>query len=205
MKSINKKIALTLTVIMGVVLLTGCSSLTNMFKDFAEDWKGLQMTVMTYDENSQMIDRIEGKSLSIKRNKKFDSTDSDGFSNEDSKVLNITIGGKTMTHVGSSLIAAERGLTDYFNEYEQTVNIENQDKSIPIVNSMFNNFKNEWSPKSRIVLIRSQNGTPLATYIGDEVSVDSTDVPSSTNLLIDGKRLFIYRCDFTVYDTDMLK
>lgn len=201
----TKKMALLTMVAVSVIALSGCSSLKNLFKDFQEDWKGLTMTLRTYDEESQVIDEISGKSMSITRNTEFDSTDSDGSSNSDSKVLDITIGDNEMTHVGSSLIAAEEGLTDYFDEYSKTVNIEDMDRSTPIINRLVNNFKNEWNPKARIVLIRSQNGTPLATYVGDEVSLSSTDVPSSTQLLIDGKRLFIYRCDYTIYDLSMLE
>lgn len=199
------KRSLIMGAMLTLVLLftTGCSLMDSLSKDFNENLKGLNMTVRTYDENSQIIDEMNGKSLSITRNSEFDSTNSDGFSNHDSKVLNITLGGNEITHVGSSLVAAENGLHDYFDDYAKTVDISNQDRSTPVVNRIVNKFKNDWTGKARIVLIRSQNGTPLATYVGDEVSLFSTEVPSSTNLLIDGKRLFIYRCDYTVYDLSL--
>lgn len=199
-----KKAVIGAVLSLSLLMLTGCTELSSLFKDFEEDWKGLTVNISTYDENSQVIDSISGKSMKIERNKKFDTTDGDGSSRKDSSVLDITIGGKTITHVGSSLVAAESGLHNYFNEYAKTVDVVNGDRSIPILNSMMNKFRNEWAPKSRVVLIRSQNGTPLATYSGDSVAVESTDVPKSTSLLIDGKRLFIYRCDFTVYDSSLL-
>lgn len=54
-------------------------------------------------------------------------------------------------------------------------------------------------------MIRSQNGTPLAAYAGDRVSLDKSDAPKTSELLIDGKRLVIYRCDYTIYDRELLE
>lgn len=198
----NTKRIMKLTVLAGVtlLLLTGCSMLDSWGKDIKEAWQGLPVTVQTYDENSQIIDRVKGKSLSITRDKRFDLTNSDGDVTSASKVLNITVGGKEVIHVGSSLIAAEDGLVDEFDNFAKTNDITNMDRSVPFMNRMANGFKNKWKPTSKVVLIRSQNGTPLATYVGDEVMVESTDVPSSTSLLIDGKRLFIYRSDYTIYE-----
>ena len=54
------------------------------------------------------------------------------------------------------------------------------------------------------ILLISQNGKPLATYVGDSVSVFSVDIPKTTAFLVDGKILIVYRCDYTVYDTALL-
>lgn len=163
------------------------------------------MTVRTYDENSQLIDEMSGKSLSISRNEEFDSINSDGSSNSDSSVLKITLGKYEIDHVGSSLIAAEEGLDDVFAKYQATVTTENENKSIPVLNRMVSKFKNDFTGKKKIILIRSQNGTPLATYVGDKVSLYASDAPKTSELLIDGKRLIIYHCDYTIYDSDLVE
>lgn len=36
------------------------------------------------------------------------------------------------------------------------------------------------------------------------VSVFATDIDKSTGILIDDKYLLIYRCDYTLYDTELL-
>lgn len=55
------------------------------------------------------------------------------------------------------------------------------------------------------VLIRSQQGLPIAVFTGDEVSTfQAKNIPNSTALLIDGKRVFLYRVDFSIYDTSLL-
>lgn len=82
--------------------------------------------------------------------------------------------------------------------------LNNMQHGVPIINSLVNDFKNSFTGKEKLILIRSQNGTPLATYAGSNVSLYSTDVPKSTGLLVDGKYLFVYRCDYTIYDLALL-
>ncbi|OJG71760.1 hypothetical protein RV11_GL003481 [Enterococcus phoeniculicola] len=170
------------------------------FKGFEESFKGLEMTIQTYDEESQLIDSIIGKSIMIERDSTFDSK----LESKDSSVIQITIGEKEMHHVGSSMIIAEKGLENVFDEYAKTVDIQNMQRGVPIINSLVNDFRNSFTGKQKVILIRSQNGTPLATYAGDNVSLYKTDVPKSTGLLVDGQYLFIYRCDYTIYDLDLI-
>lgn len=205
MKKMNKFMKVGLLAAVATITLTGCALLESWGKDIKENWTGIPVTVRTYDESSQVIDQVHGKSMNITRDERFDLTDSEGELSKASKVLKITVGGKEMTHVGSSLVAAEDGLVDQFEEFSKTTNINNMSRSVPVMNKMVNGFKNNWSPESKVILIRSQNGTPLATYAGNSVRIENTDVPSSTSLLIDGKRLFVYRCDYTIYDMNMFE
>lgn len=204
MKRITKIIKIVPVLILSMVLLSGCTDLLNWGKDFKQDFKGLDMIIQTYDNDSQLIDSIKGKSVKIEKDTTFDRKDSEGETRKESKVLSITVGGQNMTHVGSSLIAYEDGMNNVFEEYAKSVAIDNQKKSVPMLNSMVNEFKNDFTGKSKTILIRSQNGSPLATFTGDSIRMSDTEVPSSTNFLIDGKRLFVYRCDYTVYDNKLL-
>jgi hypothetical protein len=171
------------------------------FKDFEESFKGLEKVIQTYDEQSQLIDQITGKSILIERDSTFD-TDAE---TKDSSVIQITIGTKEMHHVGSSMIIAEKGLENIFDDYAQTVDAQTIQRGVPVINSLVNDFKNSFVGKEKVVLIRSQNGAPLATYGGNNVSLYKTDVPKSTGLLIDGQYLFVYRCDYTIYDLALLE
>lgn len=201
MKKKNNKVKLLLLLGMVTLVLAGCQNVKMWFKGFEESFKGLDMVIQTYDEESQMIDRIEGRSVMIERDTKFD-TDSES---KDSSVIKITVGGNEMHHVGSSMIIAEKNLENIFDDYAETVDIESTKRSVPMINSMVNDFKNDFTGKKKVILIRSQNGTPLATYAGNNVSLYSTDVPKSTGLLIDGQYLFVYRCDYTIYDLALLE
>lgn len=110
----KKKYLIILLLTIGLITLSGCQMIENWLKNAKEEWIGLEMTVRTYDENSQLIDQMSGKSLSISRNEEFDSVDAEGNSKEDSSVLKITLGKYEIDHVGSSLIAEEKGLKDVF-------------------------------------------------------------------------------------------
>lgn len=201
----KKSLRLLSLCLLSLLFLSGCQNIQNWFSSFKAEWIGLKMTVRTYDENSQLIDQMSGKSLSISRNREFDSVDADGASNADNTVLKITLGNYEIDHVGSSLIAAEEGLEDVFSKYQETVATEDTNRSIPVLNRMVSRFKNDFTGKKKVILIRSQNGTPLATYVGNKVSLYASDAPQTSELLIDGKRLVIYRCDYTIYDRELLE
>lgn len=191
-------------VLTATIVLSGCNWLEMKFGNIKEQFIGRELTIQTYDENSQLIDRVQGKSVSIEADENFSLKDVEGNTVEKSSVLNITVGGKQMLHVGSSLIAYEDGLEDLFDMYSQQVDLENFDRSVPFINRMVNDLANYTTGKEKIVLIRSQSGQPLATFAGEDVSYYATEMDKSTGLLIDGHYLFIYRCDYTIYDLSLL-
>jgi hypothetical protein len=187
-----------------LLLTTGCNWFSNEMGIMKSALKGREAIIQTYDEESNIIDRVEGKSIDIGADGSFEITDNEGSTVQKSGVMNITVGGKTMMHVGSSLILSEKGLTNVFEEYAKTTNLANNDRSIPFVNKMVNSVKNLTSGQKLLILVRSQSGKPLATFVGNDVSYFTTDIDKSTGFLVDGKYLFIYRCDYTVYDLSLL-
>jgi hypothetical protein len=187
------------------VLLSGCALWGNAMGNIQQHLKGKEATIRTFATDGKMIDRIKGKSMSIGADGKFDLTDSNGATVQKSDVIVYTVGKAAATHVGSSLILAEDGLVDVFAEYQKTVDIENMDKSIPIVNRMISDLKNITTGKKKVILIKSQDGIPIATYMGEKVSYFATDINKSTSFLIDGKLLFIYRSDYSSYDIELLQ
>lgn len=201
----KKKLLVLLTCGFTCIFLAGCQAVDNYLKNLEEDFEGLTMVVRTFDEDSQVIDRIEGKSMSFSRNSDFDKHDNEGKTTKLGSVLKITIGKHEIDHVGSSLVAEEKGLHDIFADYRKTVDLKNDNSDIPIINRIVSAYKNDFTGKSKVILIRSQKGTPLATYSGEKVSINDSSVPNTTELLIDGKRLLIYRCDYTIYDLELLQ
>lgn len=199
-----KKLSLIFTIILSVTVLAGCQFIDGWWLDTKEVFTGLEGTVQTYDENSNIIDQVNGKSIAFSANSEFVKTDSDGNTSGGS-VLDITVGGKQIIHVGSTLLFYENGLENIFEQYAQTVNIENFDRSVPFVNKMVNDMKSTFVGHNQVILIRSQSGIPLATFAGNAVSVHATDTEKMTKITIDGKRMYIYRADYTIYDLDLLK
>ncbi|MEY9976558.1 DUF5052 family protein [Lysinibacillus sp. RC79] len=188
-----------------VFVLPACNLLEFGLGNLKEELVGRDMLIQTYDEDSQIIDQVQGKSISVNSDGEFAIKDYEGKTVEKSSVLNITVGGKQMLHVGSSLLAYETGLRNLFDEYSQKVDIMNFDRSVPFLNRLVNDLQNLTTGKSKIVLIRSQSGQPLATFAGSDVSYFATDIDKYTALLIDGKFLLIYRCDYSIYDTELLQ
>lgn len=203
MRKINIKLAIFLSIF--VLMLSGCNLLEYELGNFKEDIKGRPVVIQTFDEDSNPIDKIVGKSVSIAADGEFNLKDSEGNVIEKSSVIGFTVGGKRVTHVGSSLILYEQGLENVIDEYIKNVDLYNSDRSTPFINRIVHDFQNLTTGKDKIILIRSQTGKPLATFIGNDVSYFATDIDKSTGILIDGKYLFIYRCDYTIYDLELFK
>lgn len=199
------KAFLILSALASLLVLTSCNMFANDFGKLKSAFQGRDAVIQTYDEDSNLIDRIAGKSIDIGADDKFAIKDSEGKTVQKSGVLSFTVGGKVMTHVGSSLILAEKGLTDLVAEYAKTNSISNNDRSVPFINRIVNGMQNLTTGKEMIILIRSQSGKPLATYSGNSVSYFATDIDKSTGFIIDGKYLFVYRCDYTIYEKSLLE
>lgn len=67
MKKISKLLKTLPVLVLLTVLLSGCTDLLNWGKDFKQDFKGLDMVIQTYDNDSQLIDSIKGKSVKIEK------------------------------------------------------------------------------------------------------------------------------------------
>jgi len=200
-----KRIKLLATVLTLALVTAGCNWLEQGFSDIRSAFKGREVVIQTYDEDSHIIDRVVGKSVDIQPENEFAITDSEGSTVEKSAVINLTVGGKSMMHVGSSLIMREQGLVDVFDEYAKTVDVTNLDRSVPFINRMVNDMKNLTTGQRFLIMIRSQSGKPLATFVGDDVSYFATGIDKSTMFRIDNKALFVYRCDYTIIDLSLLE
>lgn len=200
----KKGLALFMVVVC-MVVMSGCNFLTNEFGKLSSAFKGREAIYQSYNEDSEVIDRIEADAIDIGADDKFATKDSEGNITKASGVLSLTIGKETMVHVGSSAIIAEKGLVNVFEEFAKKVDIENFDRAVPFLNRMVNDLKNLTTGQDYVILIRSQTGKPLATYVGNDVSYFATDIDKSTGIIIDGKYLFIYRCDYSIIPMSLLK
>lgn len=187
-------------------LLSSCATAAMSFEDFVRDWKGIPATITTYDQAGDLIDRVHGTSLQVEPDTRFEivSVNSDGSTSvTPGDVMLITIGDSSMSHVGSTMIWAEDGVTAVAGA-DTTVDVTNSDPGTPWLNNLLEYNRNLWKGKAKTILVRSQDGQPIAVYAANEVEVVGTAVPKSTMFRLDGKRLFVYRADYTMYDTKLL-
>ena len=188
-----------------LVLVLNFKNLSFFGKSVQEKFTGIETTLQTYDDDGQALDKMVGKSVAIDADKQFSLYNEDGDEIKKSQVLKITVGGHEAIHVGSSLIAYEEGLDNILDEYSETVTIDSTNRTVPFVNKFINDMKNRFQGMDKVVLIRPQSGKPIATFAGNKVVFKETEIEKSTALLIDGKLLFIYRSDYSIYDRALLE
>lgn len=185
--------------------VSGCALLESAVVDVREEFRGLEATIQTFDARGEVIDNVKGNSIAIETDNRFDVRGSDGSVTKESSVLNIQVGGKQMYHVGSALVMQEDGITNVLDDTDARAEVDNADSAAPFLTRLKNKYQNDFTGKSMTVLVRSQHGVPLGVYTGNNVSTFAAeDIPNSTALLIDGKRLFLYRVEFSIYDTSLL-
>lgn len=187
-----------------LVVLTACSGMNAFGESLNRALEGVPATMTTYTQSGEEIDEVKGVSFQVSRDSKFDTVNSEGGSNQDSSVLLISLGDSHISHVGSTLILAQDGMVDVTEALGTAVAFENVESGVPWLNNLREYNQNLWQGKAKTLLIRSQDGTPIAVYAGDEVEIFGTDVPKSTTFRVDGKYLFVYRADYSVYDNDLL-
>ena len=193
----------TLALILSVmIMLTGCAGFSAFGEELSRAFKGVPATFETYDQRGMIVDQVKGRSFAVTRDSRFDSVNSDGSSNNDSRVLMISVGDNIISHVGSSACLIQDGITRVADA--AILEGENVEPGTPILNTLRERYQNLWQGKAKTILIRSQDGLPIAVYAGDTVEIFATDVPQSTWFRVDAQYLWCYRVDYTVYDTDLL-
>ena len=185
--------------------LSSCALISNFGEEVNRAFNGTEGTFTTYNQEGQVIDEVSGMSLRVERDERFDTTNSEGTSNRDSPVLLISVGNNVVSHVGSSAILKDSSIQDIYREGDGQVSLQDTNPGTPFLNTWFERNRNLWKGSAKTIMVRSQDGDPIAIFAGDTVEIFPTDVPKSTLFRVDGKYLLVYRSDYTVFDTDLLE
>lgn len=186
-----------------MLVVSSCAGLNAFGEEISRAFNGVPATMTSYTQGGELVDEVYGESFRVSRDQEFDSTNEDGTSNADSSVMLISLGSSHINHVGSTLVLAQDGLTEVAGA-STTISFESYERGTPWLNDLIETHRNLWEGKGKTIMIRSQDGTPIAVYAGEEVEKFSTDVPKSTAFRVDGKYLFVYQADYDVYDNDLL-
>lgn len=102
---------------------------------------------------------------------------------------------KTIYHYGSPLIIEEVGIENVFDK-----------ESYDVVGQPYINYlKETYKDKSSIVLVQAQDYTPIAAYVGNNVKLNGvSNIPNSAIITIDNKKLFLYKTNYSIYDSDLV-
>lgn len=189
-------------------LLSGCSILSSKIKDLKGELIGNKFYVSIYDNFGNNILNIDADKVQVDENiVKIKVVNKDGTYSESyemSSVLSHTIDGDNMEQVGNSVVYAESGLKKLVN-FELPTNVTTNGGTINIIDRNINNIKNKLGT-SKVVVVSSQLGVPIAVYGGEKVYYEIPDnLPKMTKLNIDGKALYLHRVNYIIIDTDMIK
>ena len=210
MQKKKKRIFAVLLFAILVVALTGCSKLGSIINEIHGSLIGNNYTVYTYDNYGNQTLKTSGKKISITGNKiETVSYDSDGRAvtgYDLSSVITITIDGKEIESCGDTCVFVQKGLEPEvdFSLDEVNSNGGNGITDNAALARVLNRYKNDFG-KSRIVVIKSQLGQPIAAFSGDNVYWEiPDDLPKMTKLMVDGKALYIHRANYQIIDKDLL-
>lgn len=189
--------AVAALVVCGVVALTGCAELNLRFLSVKGELIGNSFDAAVFDNFGGEVATFHAKKMGVEAA----SVDEDG--NATSSVLKITADGKDIEQVGNTMIFAETGLEEV-EGYTLPRDIQTSGGTINLVDSAINDIKSKIG-KSRVVVVSSQLGVPIAVYQGNSVGYEiPEDLPKFTKLTIDGKALYIHRANYLIIDKDAL-
>ncbi len=194
-------VALMFTILLTATACNVVSNITNRIEGalLGDDYK-----VLSYDDYGNNTLTIQGNRVNIGL---FENDANNGADGNKSEVLEITIDGKQLLHVGSTAVFAERGVNtvaDFDFEYLKSATSKGGSTVVPLDRSV-NSLKN-FLGDEKVIIIKSQLGVVVGVYQGKNVTVEvPTDLPKMTRVIIDGKSLYIYRADYEIMDTELLQ
>lgn len=191
--------------------LTGCAANDDYMNDVKGNLSGNSYTIYTYDNYGQKVMTTTGDKINIAGNKTkskgYDSEGNETTSYDVSSVITILIDGKEIESCGDTCIFEQKGLKPEvdFTQEDITSHSTGKISENTYIAGIVNYYKNYFG-KSRVVVIKSQLGQPIAAYSGDEVFWKiPDDLPKMTKLMIDGKALYIHRANFQIIDKELLQ
>lgn len=206
-----KALLVTIICICIITGLTGCAANDDYMNDVKGNLSGNSYTIYTYDNYGQKVMTTTGDKINIAGNKTkskgYDSEGNETTSYDVSSVITILIDGKEIESCGDTCIFEQKGLKPEvdFTQEDITSHSTGKISENTYIAGIVNYYKNYFG-KSRVVVIKSQLGQPIAAYSGDEVFWKiPDDLPKMTKLMIDGKALYIHRANFQIIDKELLR
>lgn len=194
---ITKRIILTTLILTLALSLTGCGLFNAIVGELKGELVGNDYVITQYDNFGNPALQVKGDKIQL------DGTvDSSG---ELTSYLTVTIDGYEWEHVGGTLVFAQNGI-DMVTDFDLPEIIEthgNTSSGLIAVDRVVNHYRNLFGKKD-IVIVSSQNGTPIGLFQGDKChkSIPS-DLPKTTQINIDGKMVYIHRANVDIIPAEM--
>lgn len=192
-----KKFGITAVAILVATALFGCSAVSNFISNIKGELVGNDYTIQQFDNFGNLVLTAYGDKITMDC-----ELDEAG---EPSSYINITIDGYEWQHVGSTLVFAQSGvelITDF--QMPDTISGDNDSTGLMAVDKYINSYRNLFGRKL-VVLVSSQNGTPIGLFQGDSCYMEvPDDLPKTTRLNIDGKAVYVHRANVDIIPVELL-
>ena len=186
----KKYIALTLAVLTALAL-TGCAAIRAYFSQLKGELFGNDYIICQYDDFGNPVFTVRGDRVTMDC-----ELDENG---EVSSYIDITIDGRSWKHVGSTLVFYQEGvdlITDF--QLPESMDSDSASTGFMAIDRTINNYANLFG-KDLVVLVSSQNGTPVALFQGDDCYTEIPgDLPKTTLIHIDGKLVYVHRANVDI-------
>ena len=103
-----------------------------------------------------------------------------------------------------TLVFAQKGV-DMITDFEVPTDMENSGSSTGLmaVDRKINSYANLFG-KKLVVLVSSQNGTPIGLFQGDDCYIEiPADLPKTTLVGIDGKMVYVHRANVDIIPAEL--
>ena len=195
----NKKKLLPLIALVLVLSLTGCAFVSNFVGTLTGSLFGKGYTISQYDDYGNLVFTVHGDRVTMDC-----QLDENG---EVTSYIDITIDGDSWKHVGSTLVFAQES-ADMITDFQIPEEMENEglgSTGLMAVDRRINEYANYFG-KELVVLISSQNGTPVALFQGNNVYTEIPgDLPKTTLVHIDGAMVYVHRANIDIIPAEFFK
>lgn len=199
-----------MVMMMSIPLLSGCAGLHGTVNELRGDITGNTYRIDTFDNWGNKTMSTHGQKINVTPNiveEKSYSSEGGWITTQTlSAVITINVDGHQITSSGDTMIFYEDGLepnVDFILEEINSISEGNLEENT-IISGIVNKYRN-WFGKSEIIIIKSQMGTPIYAFEGDDVYWQVPDnLPKFTKLTIDGKQLYIHRANFQIIDRELI-
>lgn len=195
----KKKVFISAVALVLVLSLAGCSAVGAFFSKLKGELFGNDYIIRQYDDFGNLVFTIRGDKVTMDC-----ELDENG---EVSSYIDITIDGHSWKHVGSTLVFAQEG-ADMITDFQIPEEMENSglgSTGLMAVDRRINEYANYFG-KELVVLVSSQNGTPVALFQGNNVYTEIPgDLPKTTLIHIDGQLVYVHRANIDIIPASLFK
>ena len=193
----KRYIAMALAVVL-VLSLAGCAAVSSFLNTLKGELFGNGYKISQYDNFGNLVFTVYGDRVTMDC-----ELDDNG---EVSSYIDITIDGKSWQHVGSTLVFMQEGV-DMITDFQVPEEMEDAGMSTGLmaVDRRINEYANYFG-KKLVVVVSSQNGTPIGLFQGNSCYTEIPgDLPKTTLINIDGKLVYVHRANVDILPASLFK